>query len=172
MHSLRKAILIVCGLQIGCAANPDPGAAANVVREYQGNPWFTYNREIARSPSMPLGKRYDQFSAEEKEELHKSFKLAGLNDEPPFPQDGFAAIVRAFLAEIEYFRFEDKGEFVGNAVVGSDGMVTAVDIQKSPSRRVTLAFARALMKVKFKPALCNGAPCAMTYPINFLVTRE
>jgi outer membrane biosynthesis protein TonB len=56
--------------------------------------------------------------------------------------------------------------------VNSSGEATAVSVMSSPDDRLTQYAAGVLMKAKYKPARCNGAPCAMEYPVRFLMKAD
>jgi hypothetical protein len=172
LHLFAKLKLALCAVLAGCASSQDVVAPSNSLREYEGNPRYTYNREIARSESMPLSKTYEQMTAAEKAELHKDLEITNPGDEPPFPMLGYSALVRQFLGDLEFVAIEDKGELAAIADVGADGKVVAVTIQKTPSRRVAAAATMALMKIKFKPAVCQGRVCAATFPVSLVVTRQ
>jgi hypothetical protein len=51
-------------------------------------------------------------------------------------------------------------------VVDEKGIVNEVKVVESPSAEMSKSIAGVMMYAKFKPARCNGAPCAMDFPLE------
>lgn len=86
------------------------------------------------------------------------------NDEPPFPVDGLPPIHEA-IAEVQR-RLLVHGALSMFADVDSGGGATSVSVYESPDPKLTQAAAAVLMLTKFKPAVCKGEPCRMSFPLR------
>jgi hypothetical protein len=58
------------------------------------------------------------------------------------------------------------------AKVGADGKVTNVSVFTSPDDKMTQIVASMLVLQKFKPAMCQGQPCAMDFSLNMNLGLE
>ena len=85
-------------------------------------------------------------------------------DEPPFPVAGLKPIHEA-IAEIQR-RLLAQGKLSMLAEVDAQGKVTGVSVYESPDPKLTQAAATVLMLTQFKPAVCRGEPCKMSFPLR------
>ncbi len=53
------------------------------------------------------------------------------------------------------------------AIVSAGGVVNAASFTKAPNNQVAQAVSNALFSLQYKPALCDGTPCAMPFPLRF-----
>jgi hypothetical protein len=118
---------------------------------------------IARSSKIPLRKRYDEMSLEEKENIRGLYTKMEPDDEPPFPERGLAPLIRAIHRAQLKLRVE--GDLYLVADVDQKGEVISVSAYGSPSTEMTNFAASAIAFEKFKPALCKGSPCPQKYPL-------
>jgi len=120
-------------------------------------------RKLVTGSRLPLNKKYNDLTADEKAVLHGFYDHISPGDEPPFPLDGLKPIYDA-IAKAQA-RLLVRGELILIAEVDSKGEATAVKVFRSPSPEMTNFVASVLLITKFKPALCSGQPCKMDYPL-------
>lgn len=125
--------------------------------------WIAYARDV------PIDKRYEDFSADEKARLAAMYESMGPNDEPPFPADGRRLIIKALHRAQERLLVTGALDLVVD--VSAEGEATRVSVLRSPSKQMTQFAVQLMMLTRFKPALCDGVPCAQQYPfaIGFTV---
>jgi hypothetical protein len=131
---------------------PDPSIAA-------GQP------ELTTGSRVPLNKRYEAFSPEERAALHSMWEGIAPGDEPPFPLNGLRPIHEAFYKAQTKLRAEGLLTLIAN--VSPTGEVTEVTTLGSPSPEMTQFAAQVMFLTKFKPAKCGAQACSMQYPIRF-----
>jgi hypothetical protein len=111
---------------------------------------------------IPLNKTYAQLTPEQKEILHSMYQNIAPGDEPPFPEKGIKPIFNA-VSNAQHI-LQARGELNMNVTVGPDGKAVQVeDFSDVRSAQMREALQNALMLMKYKPAICNGAPCTMQF---------
>ena len=120
--------------------------------------------KLVTGGTLPMNKRYDEFTAEEKEALNRNYESIGPGDEPPFPANGLKSIY-ASLARAQQ-KLLVTGDFSLIATVDAEGNVTQVKALGDPDPEMTRVVATILTLTKFKPALCKGVPCKMDFPFR------
>ena len=124
---------------------------------------------------VPVNKTYAQLNSEEQRIVRDEYDRLGVRDEPPYPRDGMAPI----LADVARIQTRNLGSGLLHLAVRVDarGEPQGVVVLASPDMAIDHAAAFALMHARYKPALCDGAPCAGDFsfryrletPRNFLV---
>ena len=163
---MRQLLLVLCLL----IAAPAVSAA-----EAEVPPRYTLKRESrvlgfdSGSPGnaqaqIPFDKPYDQLSAEQKAILKRPYEAMADGDEPPFPIEG----LRTLYAPITNFfqRLLISGTFYAEVVVGTDGMPVSISVFQSPDPQITRLVSGVVLLSKFRPASCQGSPCAMAFPVR------
>jgi hypothetical protein len=111
---------------------------------------------------IPLNKTYAQLTPEQKELLHSQYENIAPGDEPPFPEKGIKPIFNA-VSNAQYI-LQARGDLSMNVTVGPDGKAVQVeDFSNVHNMQMREALQNALMLTKYKPAVCNGAPCTMQF---------
>jgi hypothetical protein len=116
---------------------------------------------------LPPDKSYDQLTAEEKlrvKELYATGAI-GEGDEPPYPVRGLGNLIRA-IAKVQG-SFQARGLMSMAVIVDSTGKPIKVEAYEMPNKQLAQAVANVLLSQQYKPALCNGTPCAMPFPLKF-----
>ena len=121
-------------------------------------------RRIAAG-NVPFHKSYAEMTPEEQDYLKSFYEKMGPNDEPPFPKYGLKPIVDEIVRATS--RLEVEGPLKLDVLVNSKGEGVSVEVRQSPDPRMTRVAAAILLEAVYKPALCDGKPCAMKYPFNF-----
>jgi len=113
---------------------------------------------------IPVKRRYDQLTPEQKAVVHSWYEHLGPGDEPPFPADGLAPVFDAIQRGQRKLMVRGDLEMV--VTVGPDGKATEVQVMKSPSQEMTQFAGSVLLLTKYKPAVCKGKPCKMQFPVS------
>lgn len=118
---------------------------------------------------VPPEKPYAQLTPEQQRKLKDAYDKMPDADEPPYPLNGLRPLLRA-CEELQRSMLV-RGEFLLAVTVDAHGNATSVEVFKSADPKMTKAMASVLMLEKYKPAVCNGAPCQMQFPfrMNFHV---
>ena len=160
--------LLLCAPLIASAADATPPKRYSLKQtEPSGGTHIV--RELASS-NLPLDKPYGELTPQQQRVVKAQYEELGPDDEPPYPLNGPRGIVRA-LADGRN-RLHVNGKLLLAVDVNSSGEATAVSVMSSPDDRLTQYAAAVLMKEKYKPARCNGAPCAMQYPVRILMKAD
>jgi hypothetical protein len=121
-------------------------------------------RTLARTFKIPINRRYDELTRAEKAILSQDYEFASPDDEPPFPAEGLRPILVAINKAVE--KIDVIGELVMVVDVGADGEAKSVRAVRSPNPEMAKFVAGLFYITKFKPAVCEGKPCAMQYPFR------
>ncbi|MGA2548942.1 MAG: energy transducer TonB [Burkholderiaceae bacterium] len=120
--------------------------------------------------SVPPEKSYAELLPDEKSRVKLLYEPMADADEPPYPLHGPLAFLTT-VHEIQN-KLQVTGELSVAVSVDSEGRATSVEVFKSPDREMVKAVASALMLQKYKPAVCNGIPCKMQYPVRITFRME
>jgi hypothetical protein len=126
-------------------------------------------RTVVRAVKIPINRRYDELTLAEKATLSQDYELASPDDEPPFPAEGLRSILVAIHKAHE--KLLVSGDLFMIVDVGADGEAKSVKAVQSPSPEMAKFVGSLFYITKFKPAVCEGKPCAMQYPfrLSFVV---
>jgi hypothetical protein len=119
----------------------------------------------------PFRKTWDAMSRAEQRVIRNLYaNLLHEDDEPPYPANGVAQIY-TWIAEGQH-TILTSGRLRMNIAVDSSGTPSTVTVFTSPDPETTRLATFILMKEKFKPALCAGTPCAMSFPFSMVYSVE
>ena len=121
-------------------------------------------RRNAVTGSIPFDKRYDELTPEQLKIFRSQYQRLGPRDEPPFPANGLATVYKAI--SVAQNHLQAQGTISLFVEVSSKGEPMAVSVFESPDPKMTRAVASILMLEKYKPALCDGTPCQMGFPVR------
>ena len=120
-------------------------------------------QEIIRA-AVPFDGSYAELNAQQKATLADDYDNLPAGDEPPFPQYGLRHLLKPVV------RFADAynpvGRLVASVEVDSQGHATEVKVYKSPDVQLTRVIAAALQFEPYKPGVCHGQPCKMSYVLR------
>jgi hypothetical protein len=107
---------------------------------------------------VPVSKTYAELSPEERRLVREQYVRLGDRDEPPYPREGMAPI----LNEVALVQLKERGTGLLHLAVRVDaqGVPQGVAVLKTPEPLVAKALSVTLMQARYKPALCDGTPCA------------
>jgi len=156
--------LAAAGLAFACVARAQTSDERFGIREQRPATGSHILRDVAWSRTIPLNRRYDELTPEQKASLHAAYEHIEPGDEPPFPKDGLAPIVEALTKA--QAKLLVKGSLRLIVHVEASGEASSVTAIGSPGAQMTKAAAAILMLTKYKPAMCSGQACAMDYPFE------
>lgn len=120
--------------------------------------------------NVPPEKNYADLSDHQKQKVKANFHPMAASDEPPYPVGGVGELYKV-LSFVQHY-WKARGDLEMVATVKPDGKVSLVSVYKTPDYRMTQYLAQILAVQKFKPALCDGVPCEMEYPLRLSMTRK
>lgn len=162
MTASRAFALVLSALLASATAPADAFSLRGEAR-----PGSAVRTAIAVSARIPLDKRYEELTAEQRAVLNAAYESVGPDDEPPFPAAGLEPLVR--LLHQAQQKLRARGGLFLVATVAADGSVSEVKVIGSPGAEMARVAGSVLMLTRFKPARCAGEPCSMQYPfaLNF-----
>ena len=120
--------------------------------------------------AIPFDKPYELLTPTEQARVKSVYESMGAGDEPPFPIGGLATLYDPLTKGQQ--RLLVEGAFIAEVTVSSKGEGVAITVFKTPSERVTKFVAGIALLTKYKPALCQGVPCEMAFPIRMQLKVE
>jgi hypothetical protein len=115
--------------------------------------------------NVPFDKRYDQLTPEQKQRVKDQYEKMAPDDEPPFPADGLAPLMKALQKGASLYHATGPLELVAD--IAPDGTPRKVEVLRAPDDTQFRAYASAvLMAARYKAAVCGGRPCAMEFPLQ------
>jgi hypothetical protein len=140
-----------------------------ILHEASGETGALMPKGLTWNSSIPLNKTYAELTPRQKADFHALYQSMAPGDEPPFPLEGMKPIFTA-LKKAQY-KLKARGELNFAVTVGPDGKATKVEDYGSTDKHEMSEFAGSvLLMTKFKPAVCNGKPCAMQFPFRLRLT--
>lgn len=163
---MNKVICSMCLLVLVACAAPPPGA---FVQKADAPQTGSHIRRARFLSDIPMDKSYAQLSAEQQALVRALYSDLPADAEPPFPKEGMGAITTELEKAMRVI--PAAGVLVAVANVDAAGVVQSVSFYKTPSQDMAQAVSRILVSTPFKPGLCAGQPCAMTYPLRLVFER-
>jgi len=114
--------------------------------------------------SVPFDKPYEQLTPAQQRTFKRLYERMSDADEPPFPLEGLGALYGP-IAQVQLVAGV-QGTVSLELVVDSTGTPQEVHIFRTPNARIGEAVGAIAMQVKFKPAVCDGRPCRMGFPVR------
>ena len=114
---------------------------------------------------IPVDKRYEELSADQQRIVRDEYVRLGAQDEPPYPRNGMTPI----LGEVARIQARGLGTGILHLAVKVDarGEPQGVAVLRSPDNAVAHGVAYALMDSRYKPAKCDGKPCAGDFSFKY-----
>ena len=114
---------------------------------------------------IPINKSYGELNADQQRIVRDGYVRLGARDEPAYPLDGMTPILR----EVARIQSTNLGTGTLHLAVRVDarGEPLGVAVLRSPDNAVSHGVAYALMHTRYKPAKCDGAPCASDFSFKY-----
>ena len=165
------ALIVVASALLGpfAAFGADDAAPARLYafKEEQSVTGTHIKRELF-SWIAPFDKRYADLTPEQQQAVKADASVQRDGDEPPFPVNGLGQVSRS-MAKLQSL-IQVEGPLLLRVDVDAKGNADSVAIFKSPNTDMAQFTAKALMIEKYKPALCEGKPCArpFVFAVDFI----
>lgn len=153
---------LLLGFVLGASALAHAGLADNEISEEN-----VTGSNIPRKKhwnGLPLNKSYAELSEQEKLSIHALYQDIKAGDEPPYPLKGMRAIIDPVNKITQKLLITGNLELL--LTVNAKGEGENVEIISSPDPKFTQLVASILLLTPFKPAICNGQPCTMQFPLS------
>lgn len=121
-------------------------------------------RQNIASWVLPLNSSYEQLRPEHIEMLRAAYENLPPEHEPPYPIGGMISITKQIAKAQRQILV--SGQLFAAAHVDANGDVQSLRVFTTPSADMAKVAAFVLMRTKFKPARCDGAPCSMEFPVQ------
>jgi hypothetical protein len=162
-------------LLIGAAAvaqAPEP-PKRNTMKESEPATGRALKQIIGGGGNIPFDKRYEELTAEQKAILRSEYEAMPETDEPPFPLGGLQDIYGKIFATYRRMQFPPEGDLDMVVAISSAGQPVNVAIYKVVNDKTFVEYvAGVVMKAKYKPAVCGGTPCAMSFRVRMRFARH
>jgi hypothetical protein len=154
-------IFIACN----CHAAADDSTEPQLYTVKQTYPSVGTNirRPIILAGAIPLSAHYGELSPEQKNILRSRYVQMKETDEPPFPADGLLPIFMVVREAHEQSGLENTGRLEVLVQVDDHGKAIDFTVLRTPDTEIAKAVTTALMARTYKPAVCDGSPCAMPF---------
>lgn len=125
-------------------------------------------KELRWRSKIPLNKTYGELTPEQKAAFHALYESLPEGDEPPFPIKG----IKPIFSQLQQGQrvLQARGELNLAVTVGPDGKPIKVEdyggVTGANALEMTNYAQSLLMLATYKPALCQGKPCAMQFPFK------
>ena len=121
-------------------------------------------RKQVWTSKIPLNRTYAQLTPDEQAAVKSAYEAMAPGDEPPYPEDGLMPIFKAVRLMMD--KYYPAGEISIFIEVDERGHGVTASVLKSPDYKLTTALVSVLMLTQYKPAVCGGVPCRMSYPFR------
>lgn len=152
---------VLAALCVHASASAEP--QQYVIKQTIPSLGTSIKRPIVITGSIPLDEKYADLTAEQKNSLKALYEKMGEKDEPPFPLHGLRPLYEALAQAHEHLELAYRGQLTVYVQVDSEGLPHEMFVVETPDQQISQAAANILATQKFKPALCDGAPCSMRY---------
>jgi hypothetical protein len=123
------------------------------------------SRRIEASGSIvPFDKSYAELTEKQKDLVKSQYVGVTGSDEPPFPAAGLAKIYRAVHAAQR--KRLASGLLSVLVEIDASGAPVSAAVYQTPDPELGKAVASLLLLEMYKPGICDGQPCAMTFPFR------
>jgi hypothetical protein len=163
-HALLRCSCVSL-LAFAAACGPEVQGYTHTNETWQPGHAYAGQSRAGASAPIPLDKRYDELTPEQKKVVLSDYGNLGPGDEPPFPADGIGSVVRQ-VTDLQRKRLA-QGPTDMVVRVDASGQPTNVAVYANTDEKMTEALAYVLMHTKYKPALCKGNPCQGEYLFSF-----
>jgi hypothetical protein len=161
------AIAGLCMVGATTALAAEPPATYDIKEDTTGT---LFKRSVIKG-DVPFDKRYDQMTPEQRQRIKDRYEAMAPDDEPPFPADGLAPMMKSLLQAARAFQVEGRLEI--EATIGPDGAAREVTFIRAPQNaQFKATMTSLLMSTKYKAAVCGGKACVMGFPLQVNIVPD
>ena len=171
MKRIRSG-LAIAGLCFACATPviaAEPSESYDI-KEDTAATGTLLKRSVIKG-DVPFDKRYEQMTPEQRQRIKDRYEAMGSNDEPPFPADGLAPVMKAVLQAASAFHVDGPVEI--ETTIGPDGAARDVTFIRAPQNAQFKGYMTTLlMSTRYKAAVCGGKACVMGFPLQVNIVPD
>lgn len=137
----------------------------------KGRPTGTHIVKYPVVSYLPVDASWASLTPAQKNAMRRNYPALEAGDEPPFPAKG----ERIMFEHIHRYNTAlgvVEGNLAMHVLVGKDGKPRQVSSGGELNHEMVNALTLLVMLQDFKPAVCQGQPCEMVYPIHFNFTAS
>ncbi len=166
-----SVLIVLLVSAVAVLAQDNAPAARYTIKQESPSTGSNIPRNDVTSGAIPINRRYSELTREQQGILKSRYEAMPDTDEPPFPVDGLEPLLAAMSKGAR--RFQPRGAMEIHVAIDANGVAKAAQVFQSPDPEMAKFAAAVLMLTQYKPALCAGTPCAMSYPfkMTFSVRR-
>jgi hypothetical protein len=114
---------------------------------------------------VPINRRYEELSSEQRHIVRDDYVTLASGDEPPYPAEGMAAVLR----EVAKIQSQEMASGLLHLAVRVDasGHPRGIAVLASPSQAIEQSVAIALLDAAYKPGKCDGKPCDSDFSFKY-----
>jgi hypothetical protein len=161
----RVLAVMFAGAAVLPATNDAVAQATIPVVQARPDTGSRVRRELARI-TIPATGPYAALTPQQRAEFRAQFASLADADDPPYPVDGLLPIAQDLARGIADSGKVAHGTLFITVLVDASGDGRSTKVYDTPDARVSRAAAEALMKAKYRPALCSGKPCESEFPFT------
>ncbi|XYJ10541.1 MORN repeat-containing protein [Telluria sp. B2] len=128
---------------------------------------------------IPLNQPWEALTQAQKNIVRSRYPALARGDDPPYPSKGPFEFLKA-IAALNRDAGAAEGTLRMAVLVGADGKAKRADVFEKPSlgdpkddQKLVKRIASILMLTPYKPAMCQGEPCEMVYPVlNEFIVKD
>lgn len=153
------------------AAQPETPSSG--LMERQARTGTSIRRQIATDGGVPFDKEWHELSDAQRQRVRDEYDALPADVEPPFPLGGLRVLYRPMAEGYQRVSSFGEGEILMLAYIDAAGAPTKLEVYKSLDHPRFMALAAStVMGVRYKPAQCQGKPCAMPFVVAMKFVRE
>lgn len=136
----------------------------------------------SRTPTLtgylPFDAGWEDLTEPQKNVARGMYPALEAGDDPPYPAKGTRELFEA-VEKLNNKAGAAEGFLRVHALIGADGKAKQVNVYEKPTlndkedaERLVKYIASLLMMGSYKPAMCQGKPCEMVYPLLFDFSQD
>jgi len=137
------------------------------------------DRDYSAPNRIPLDQPWEALTQDQKNIVRSRYPALARGDDPPYPSKGPLEFLKA-ISTLNREAGAAEGTLRMAVLVGADGKAKRADVFEKPSlgdpkddQKLVKRIASLLMLTPYKPAMCQGEPCEMVYPVlNEFIVKD
>ena len=121
-------------------------------------------RKVVANVYIPPAASWAQLSVEQQNAFKLFYAALAPGDEPPYPVEGLGTSIKLVGKIQNNFLFH--GSAWVYVLVGADGKARSASVIGKVPEDLGRYLNAALLSQAYKPAMCQGSPCEMIYPLG------
>lgn len=119
---------------------------------------------------IPFGSAWEELDPKQQAWVRSLYPGLKKDEIPPFPSRGLGMLFEEIRLAAQQLQMQGKVKF--SVHVAANGSADSVQLDDSPNKAVGKRVTDIALATKFKPATCDGSPCAMDFFVEIEITRQ